>query len=230
MPVSAMICMSYRMNVYSAVPIACTTMTTLQDLQRMAGMKLIGFELSREEGLGYELLNTPKDLPALAALLHNRLRQVLDFQVSRLDTSYSAFAAAAAAGHGNAEVQEATLRSAIDKYFQDEAAVEGLGKEGGLAFARSDLPLQRSSPQLLTAVRAVVQRNEQQGGPALTAEALARILHGLGSATFPASLWMKRMGPFWGSLSTSDFAAVLAAARLVLTRAPKQDGSQGIVA
>lgn len=181
-----------------------------------------------------QILRAPGNLDALAAQVHARLTAVLACQVSRLDTSYRALAAALEAGQGAApgeaqEAQEAALRAAVEAYFDDPAlqpAPAGAdGADGGAAQLGSGsttllldtggLPLRRAEPALLQAARAVARRNREQAGPALSARALARILHGVSSPAFPPA-WQKRMGAFWGSQTHIDFAAVLKAAEIVL--------------
>jgi ATP-dependent DNA helicase Q4 len=190
----------------------------LQELRNMAAGSLIGFELSREEGLAYEILQCPTNLDALAQQVHDRLALVLGCQVARLDASYRAMAAAVRLqGHA----QEAALREAVERYFDEQ---DGAGSRAGQQTAAKDalqldtqgLPLRRAEPALLQAARAVLRRNREQGGPTLTARALARILHGVGSPAFAPDAWGKRMGAFWGSQSSLDFAAVLTAAEIVL--------------
>ena len=51
--------------------------------------------------------------------------------------------------------------------------------------------------------------------PEAGARAVARILHGLGSPAFPAKQWSSNA--FWGRYTTTDFAAVLRAARANFT-------------
>ena len=62
----------------------------------------------------------------------------------------------------------------------------------------------------------MLRRNREQAGPALTARALARILHGVGSPAFPSDALGKRMGAFLGSQCRVDFATVLKAAEIVV--------------
>lgn len=84
-----------------------------------------------------QILHTPPDPGALAARVHARLTATLACQVSRLDTSYRALAAALVAGHaagGGAEgqhaAQEAALRAAVERYFDDPPAGPAGGSSG----------------------------------------------------------------------------------------------------
>lgn len=191
-----------------------------------------------------QILHTPPDLDSLAQQVHSRLQAVLACQVSRLDTSYRALAAAAAAGtaagqagkggDAAAEAQEAALRAAVQRYFEGEhgaepasSAAQGTAApaHGGAAGSRAacpllldtaGLPLRPTTPALLTAARAALRSNREQAGPALSGRALARILHGVGSPSFPSDAWQKRMGAFWGSQQLVDFGAVLRAAEIVV--------------
>lgn len=171
-----------------------------------------------------QILHTPQDLDSLARQVHDRLTAVLACQVSRLDVSYRALAAALQAGLGaEAEeqqaAQEAALRVAMERYFDDHAAAGQPGAINAsttLLMDTQGLPLRRAEPALLQAARAVLRRNREQAGPALSGRALARILHGVGSPAFPPDAWHKRMGAFWGSQAHIDFGAVLKAAEIVV--------------
>lgn len=178
-----------------------------------------------------QILHTPSDLEGLAQRVHQRLAAVLACQVSRLDVSYRALKAAlqaqqAAAMDGEGAA-EAALRASAESYFEREAADEcssrqaqaagDLGSTGSaLMLDTRGLPLKRAEPALLQAARAVLRRNREQAGPLLSARAIARILHGVGSPAFPPDAWNKRMGAFWGSQAHVEFAAVLKAAECVV--------------
>ena len=164
----------------------------------------------------------------------------LDVSYRALDAARQAGQAAAAAGEERQhQAQEDALRAAVERYFDDAAdatssrgqpgAPEGAAKaaEGShgtssscsssasLLLDTQGLPLKRPEPSLLQAARAVLRRNREQAGPALSGRALARILHGVGSPAFKPDPWHKRMGAFWGSQAHVDFGAVLAAAAIV---------------
>lgn len=164
-----------------------------------------------------QIVHTPTDLDALAQQVHERLALVLGCQVARLDTSYRAIAAAAQL---QGQAQEAALREAVERYFDGGPADSSGGQQpaatGALQLDTQGLPLRRAEPALLQAARAVLRRNSEQAGPTLTARALARILHGVGSPAFPPDVWGKRMGAFWGSQTGVDFVAVMKAAEIVL--------------
>jgi ATP-dependent DNA helicase Q4 len=199
----------------------------LQELQAMAAARLVGFELTGEQGPAYEVLAAPAEaeLPRVAARLHRRLSAMLACQVGRLDTAYRAFAAAARAGEagGGQEAQEAALRAAMAAYFEaPEARAEAprgaaAADAADAPFARlglEGLPLRPADPSLITSARAILRLTAEQGGGELTACAIARVLHGTGSPAMPRGEWQKRMGAFWGSHRSTDFAAVLAAAKI----------------
>ena len=159
--------------------------------------------------------------------MHDRLASVLACQVSRLDVSYRALDAARQAGQaavarGQEEqqaAQEGALRAAVERYFDDAPAADAADGSGSssapLVLSTQGLPLKRAEPSLLQAARAVLRRNREQAGPALSGRALARILHGVGSPAFKPDPWHKRMGAFWGSQNHVDFGAVMAAAAIV---------------
>lgn len=171
---------------------------------------------------GLQILHAPADVNALAQQLHDRLQAVLACQVARLDTSYRALLVAVHAGHAEGAeqqpAQEAALRAALQRYFEDPAVSNGVGgskTSDPLLLDTQGLPLKRADAALLQAARAVLRRNREQAGPALTGRALARILHGVSSPAFPPDSWRKRMGAFWGSHEHTDFGAVLKAAEIV---------------
>jgi ATP-dependent DNA helicase Q4 len=150
-------------------------------------------------------------------------------------------AASAAGGERQQQAQETALRAAVERYFDDSEDAAGSSQQPGPAAASAGavgvaegsrasgsscssasllldtqgLPLKRAEPSLLQAARAVLRRNREQAGPALSGRALARILHGVGSPAFKPDPWHKRMGAFWGSQAHVDFGAVLAAAAIV---------------
>jgi ATP-dependent DNA helicase Q4 len=161
-----------------------------------------------------------------------------------LDAARQAGQAAAAEGEERQQqAQETALRAAVERYFDDaeDAAGSSSSQQPGPAAASGwaagmpegsrangsscssasllldtqGLPLKRAEPSLLQAARAVLRRNREQAGPALSGRALARILHGVGSPAFKPDPWHKRMGAFWGSQAHVDFGAVLAAAAIV---------------
>ncbi len=165
-----------------------------------------------------QIVHSPVDLDVLAQQVHDRLALVLGCQVARLDTSYRAIAAAAQL---QGQEQEAALREAVERYFDEEdgaggSAAQQSAASGAFQLDTHGLPLRQAEPALLQAARAVLRRNREQAGPALSARALARILHGVGSPAFPPDAWSKRMGAFWGGHSSVDFAAVFKAAEIVL--------------
>ena len=187
----------------------------------MAAGSLIGFELSREEGPAYEVLQAPGGgLDQLAADLHARLAATLACQVARLDTSYRTLAVAATVDGSSSSTQgrEQALRQAVASYFNSRAADHS--DRGSLQLDVAGLPLRRADGGLLQAAKAVVRINREQDGPELTARAVARILHGISSPAFPSDVWCKRMGAFWSSQLAVDFGAVHKAAELALKVTP----------
>lgn len=176
----------------------------------------------RPSGAPLQILHSPADLDVLARQVHDRLALVLGCQVARLDTSYRVIATAAQL---QGQAQEAALRQAVERYFDEEDGAgsnsvqqpaAGDAGNNALQLDTQGLPLRQAEPALIQAARSVLRRNREQAGPALTVRALARILHGVGSPAFPTDVWSKRMGAFWGSHAGVDFAAVLKAAHIVL--------------
>lgn len=182
--------------------------SAVQDLQVLAADKVIGFSLAGDRGLAYELLRLPEDLDKLAEEVQARLAKMLSCQIERLDKSYRALSVASA--EQDPEKQEASLRSIVQEYFDAPVtatrSTTDLNTEG--------LPLTPATPALLTAAKAVINKNTANGGPTLTATAIARILHGVDSPAYPRDKWSKQMGSFWGSHKTSDFSAVFKAATI----------------
>ena len=187
----------------------------LQELQALAHKKLIGFEFPREMGPGFEILRQPEDLEEMKDSLHARLSTMLRCQVARLDTSYRSLAAAVVST--SQEQQEATLREALEEYFarQEVAGLAGGGVVDPCApLDLVGLPLRHEPENMLQAAKAALRRNKEQGGPSMTSMALARVLHGTGSAAIPRDVWSKRMGAFWGTMKNVDFTAVVRICRV----------------
>lgn len=90
-----------------------------------------------------QILHAPPDLDSLARQVHARLEAVLACQVSRLDTSYRALAAAVAAGtaagqagqggEAAAQAQETALRAAVQRYFEEQQVAGAAGAPGTAA-------------------------------------------------------------------------------------------------
>lgn len=201
MPVGKLACLAQK------VPGAA-----LQDLQVLAQRKIIGFELSRDQGMAFEVLRQADDLEELAERVHARLSMMLRGQVARLDTSYRTMAAAAA--QPSQREQEAALHVALDEYFAKEAAPEVRNASGDVVIDLESLPLRPVGETMLNTARAVLRRNREQGGTDLAPLALARILHGIGTPSLPRDVWSKKMGPFWGSLRDVDFTGVFRVATM----------------
>jgi ATP-dependent DNA helicase Q4 len=183
----------------------------LQDLQTLAQQKLIGFEFSKETGPGFEILRQPPRLEDLADSIHARLSTMLRCQVARLDTVYRTLSTAMS--HNAQILQESSLREALEEYFARQEAA-GLALTGGVvdscaALDLQGLPLRHAPESMLQAAKAALRRNKEQGGPSMSPMFLARVLHGMGSASMPRDMWCKRMGAFWGNMKNVDFTAVV---------------------
>lgn len=180
----------------------------LQDLQAMAQRKLIGFEQPWEKGPAFEVLRFPRDLNELATTLHARLSFTLRCQVARLDTSYRSLNAAAS--QNNPEKQEQALREALEEYFsrQEQGTATEQKEDPCAALDLDGLPLRVCDEKVLLAAKTTLRRNMEQGGPAMCAQVLARVLHGTGTAAVPRSVWSKQLPHFWGKLKDVDFAHV----------------------
>ena len=183
----------------------------LQDLQALAQQKLIGFEFSRETGPGFEILRKPQDIDDLTDSIHARLSTMLRCQVARLDTVYRTLSTALS--NTSQELQESSLREALEEYFARQEAA-GLALTGGIvdpctALDLDGLPLRHAPESMLQAAKAALRRNKEQGGPSMSSMFLARVLHGMGSAAMPRDTWCKRMGAFWGTMKNVDFTAVV---------------------
>jgi len=213
-----------RNGLYSAAVarLACAAQkppgAVLQDLQMLAQRKLVGFELSRDQGLAFEVLHEPGDLQDLTDCVYGRLCTMLRCQVARLDTSYRAMASATAT-QNDQQRQEVVLRGALENYFACEAAgmEDYSGGADGSHLGNVDLeglPLRVVGESMLQTAKAILRRNREQGGPSMTALALARVLHGTAGASMPRDAWVKRMGPFWGSLKDADFTHVFRVATM----------------
>ena len=167
-----------------------------------------------DRAVGYELLRPPpKDPRPLAVALANHLDAVERSAVRKLDTVYAALETAANAEDD--EAQGAVLRAALERYLgagggggddgrsRDEKADEDDALDlGGAIASEAPRDLVRDVRELLT------HRTGGKAGGAgcMSARAVARVLHGLGSPAFPAQEW--RRNALWERHAEVDFAVV----------------------
>ena len=168
-------------------------------LQALSANGEAAYELT-DRAVGYEILHPPPDLRQLAAALADHLARVEASTVEKLDTVYGALVAAADCEDD--ESQGASLRTSLEAY---------LGGDG--AFHVPDLAdvVSKEEPRRLRDdVRELLTTRsggKTGGAGAMSARAVARVLHGLGSPAYPAQEWRrndigKRM---WEKYVGTDF-------------------------
>lgn len=165
-----------------------------------------------DRAVGYEILRAPpSDLRPLASALTNHLAAVERSAVRKLDTVYSALERAANAEDDDA--QSASLRETLEAYLRGERAVSGAESFNrtvdlaGVIAAEPPRGLAADVRELLT------HRSGGKAGGAgcMSARAVARVLHGLGSPAYPAAEWRRKdkAGHLWEKHAKVDFDAIV---------------------
>ena len=161
-----------------------------------------------DRAVGYEILQAPpRDLRPLASALTNHLAEVERSAVRKLDTVYSALERAANAEDDDA--QSASLRETLEAYLRGERAVTGNSTVdlAGVIAAEPPRGLAADVRELLT------HRSGGKAGGAgcMSARAVARVLHGLGSPAYPAAEWRRKdkAGHLWEKHAKVDFDAIV---------------------
>ena len=168
-------------------------------LQALSANGEAAYELT-DRAVGYEILHPPPDLRQLAAALADHLIKVEASSVEKLDTVYGALIAAADCEDD--ESQGATLRTSLEAY---------LGGDGTFHVPDlTDVVSKEEPKRLRDDVRELLTTRsggKAGGAGAMSARAVARVLHGLGSPAYPAQEWRrndigKRM---WEKYVGTDF-------------------------
>jgi ATP-dependent DNA helicase Q4 len=165
-----------------------------------------------DRAVGYEILKPPPaDLRPLAAALTTHLTAVEKSAVHKLDTVYAALEHAANAEDDDA--QGASLRVTLEAYLGGE------GRKDGTSAVTDDLDLTdviaKEAPRTLLAdIRELL--THRSGGKAggagcMSARAVARVLHGLGSPSYPAQEWRRKekAGHLWEKHAKVDFDVIM---------------------
>ena len=174
-------------------------------LQALSANGDAAYRLS-DRAVGYEILRAPPaDLRPLASALTQHLAAVERSAVHKLDTVYAALERAANAEDDDA--QSASLRQTLEAYLRDPG--------GGMSSVHLSGVIASEAPRGLVAdVRELL--THRSGGKAggagcMSARAVARVLHGLGSPAYPAAEWRRKekAGHLWEKHSKVDFGAIV---------------------
>ena len=178
-------------------------------LQALSANGDAAYRLS-DRAVGYEILRAPPaDLRPLASALAAHLAAVERSAVHKLDTVYAALERAANAEDDHA--QSASLRGTLEAYLRGT----GPGSAGTPSGVDLSGVIAADAPRGLAAdVRELL--THRSGGKAggagcMSARAVARVLHGLGSPAYPAAEWRRKekAGNLWEKHSGVDFGAIV---------------------
>lgn len=178
-------------------------------LQALSANGDAAYRLS-DRAVGYEILRAPPaDLRPLASALAAHLAAVERSAVHKLDTVYAALERAANAEDDHA--QSASLRGTLEAYLRGT----GPGSAGTPSGVDLSGVIAADAPRGLAAdVRELL--THRSGGKAggagcMSARAVARVLHGLGSPAYPAAEWRRKekAGNLWEKHSRVDFGAIV---------------------
>lgn len=219
-------------------------------LQALSANNEAAYKLT-DRAIGYEIIRgPPADLRPLAAALADHLAAVEASGVLKLDTVYAALEAAANADDD--EAQGVSLRTTLEAYLGsgggsrtgasgDNGGGSGDGDEDGDGAGRSGDGRVRAPAVATLLVSQVVLREaprnlaadirelltHRSGGKAggagcMSARAVARVLHGLGSPAYPAQEW--RRNHLWERHAAVDFPLIvrLAAEEVLVLRGVKR--------
>ena len=178
-------------------------------LQALSANGDAAYRLS-DRAVGYEILRAPPaDLRPLASALAAHLAAVERSAVHKLDTVYAALERAANAEDDHA--QSASLRGTLEAYLRGAGPGSAETPSGvdlsGVIAADAPRGLAADVRELLT------HRSGGKAGGAgcMSARAVARVLHGLGSPAYPAAEWRRKekAGNLWEKHSKVDFGAIV---------------------
>ena len=174
-------------------------------LQALSANGDAAYRLS-DRAVGYEILRAPPaDLRPLASALTQHLAAVERSAVHKLDTVYAALERAANAEDDDA--QSASLRQTLEAYLRTARGGTSSVDLSGVIAAEAPRGVAADVRELLT------HRSGGKAGGAgcMSARAVARVLHGLGSPAYPAAEWRRKdkAGHLWEKHSRVDFGAIV---------------------
>ncbi|KAM7484102.1 hypothetical protein LguiA_000111 [Lonicera macranthoides] len=162
----------------------------------------ITYEL-KDPAFCYTIVDVPKDVFSLATDLTKWLSEVEICKVRKLDTMFNAAVFAVKECdkmNGCLDCQHTPcLQTKILEYFNADDEIAVPNKMG------------QSSPFLRADIKVFLQSNSQAK---FTPRAVARIMHGIASPTFPSATWSRTH--FWGRYMQTDFKVVMEAAKAEL--------------
>ncbi|KAJ4790537.1 hypothetical protein LUZ62_041783 [Rhynchospora pubera] len=177
-------------------------------LDQLKNLKIsdeITYEL-KDQAYCFKLLKRPDDLFALSARLTKWLSQVEVCKVQKLDTMYKivnfALRECKQECGCSGSLHTYCIQKHITEYFSNKQMT--IGDDFNIAG-------KQHSPFLHADLKSFLKSN---ASVKLTPRALARIMHGIPSPTFPSSTWARNY--FWGRYVETDFQVVMEAARIEL--------------
>ncbi|XP_039006754.1 ATP-dependent DNA helicase Q-like 5 [Hibiscus syriacus] len=162
----------------------------------------ITYEL-KDPAFCFKVVKFPSDFCSLTELLTRWLLDIENCKVWKLDVMYSSavFAVNACEKTHDCNVAQQTtcLQERILDYFKGHNNPDVLDKMG------------HNSPFLRADIKVFLQSNSNVK---FTPRAIARVMHGIGSPSYPSSTWSRTH--FWGRYTQIDFKAVMNAAKAEL--------------
>ncbi|CAB4294759.1 unnamed protein product [Prunus armeniaca] len=164
----------------------------------------------KDQAYCYTIVEVPADLCSLSAHLTKWLSEVESCKVRKLDTMFNAAVFAVNSCEkvqGCCDAQHTLcLQRNILEYFNEDDNFEVPNKMGkDSRFLRAD-------------IKVFLQSNSQAK---FTPRAVARIMHGIASPSYPSTFWSKTH--FWGRYTNIDFQVVIEAAKAELINFVRKD-------
>jgi len=159
----------------------------LGELAGLAASQSLRWEASKARALAWRIINPPskEELPALSKQICERLKLQQSMNVCRMDTVYSVMSVAARTGT-DAVQQEMQLRRHIQEYFASNEDIPQLCDITELPVIASERASVEVAAFLHCCKSQVLGLKSRMSGVAV-----ARILHGLASAAYPADQWRR---------------------------------------
>ncbi|KAF8107902.1 hypothetical protein N665_0116s0107 [Sinapis alba] len=178
------------------------TTDVLAEIQTLKMKGEVTYE-TKDPAFCYTILESPKEISSLSSHLTKWLAEVETCKVRKLDIMSSAAMAAINVSNtsetSSGAKQTLSLQSRVMDYFNGDESCDIPSKTTqNCSFLRAD-------------IKVFLQSNRQAK---FTPRAIARIMHGVGSPSFPNSIWSKTH--FWGRYMSVDFRVIMEAAQTEL--------------
>lgn len=172
----------------------------LKELEKLQFLGEITYEL-KDPAFCYIIYKVPENFCSLTTQIVSWLAEVEISKVQKLDAMYSAamHAIKESKQYDSCRVSlgQSCLLRITDEYFNSENYID----------ASSPNRIQERCPFLRADIKVFLQSNTEMN---FAPRAIARIMHGLSSPAYPATIWSKNH--FWGRYSKIDFNIVKEAA------------------